>query len=125
MISSRVSPSRFKKKIAELLRQVLAESSEFAAAFKVERSMPSAPVVRKEDAQVQELQTEVYNIDSERFKEALKSVPEDLLELIARQFSAQPVTLIVEESRAATSQTNADSLSDDIVPEDFADEESE
>ncbi len=91
---------KFKKKIAELLAAALAESSEFSAAFKVERAAPVPKKAPAESATPLVSKTEVFGIDTERFKEALKSVPEDLLDLISRQFGASAEFLNVEEFSA-------------------------
>lgn len=96
MINCRERPGKFKKKIAELLNQVFKENDEFDAKYaplvrkKVQflprEAQPSTPAVKTE--------VEVFGEDSREFKEALRKLSPDILQIIRDQFKCEPSALI-------------------------------
>ena len=114
-------PQKFKKKIAELLRQVLAESREFAQAFaeQVDRTPKKKKVV---EAQLDTSKIEIFEEGTTRFEDAMHKVSQGLLDVLYSQFGSKPQTLVAggiveesEESQQGTSSSDDGMFTDETM----------
>ena len=122
-------PQKFKKKIAELLRQVLAESREFAQAFTAE--IDRSPKKKKiDEAQQDTSKIEIYEEGTAQFEDAMQKISQGLLDVLYSQFGSKPQTLvvggIVEETQEEQKELSDDSmLTDDSLVESLEDDDDE
>ena len=94
MINCRERPGKLKKKIAELLNQVFRENDEFEAKY--------APLVRRRvqaqgsqvPAPATKTEVEVFGDDTREFKDALRRLSPEILQIIKDQFKCEPSALI-------------------------------
>lgn len=122
-------PQKFKKKIAELLRQVLAESREFAQAFtaEIDRSPKKKKIV---EAQQDTSKIEIYEEGTAQFEDAMRKISQGLLDVLYSQFGSKPQTLvaggIVEETQEEQKELSDDSmLTDDSLVESLEEDDDE
>lgn len=122
-------PQKFKKKIAELLRQVLAESREFAQAFtaEIDRSPKKKKIV---EAQQDTSKIVIYEEGTAQFEDAMQKISQGLLDVLYSQFGSKPQTLvaggIVEETQEEQKELSDDSmLTDDSLVESLEDDDDE
>lgn len=105
---------KFKKKIALLLRDVLAESRDFAKAYAaaVERSSGHNKTSQPSDSEVlSERKVEVFTAETDKFKEAVEKIAPELLDILNSQLASTPDTLFVngisEDKKRQTTKTSA------------------
>ena len=122
-------PQKFKKKIAELLRQVLAEYREFAQAFtaEIDRSPKKKKIV---EAQQDSSKIVIYEEGTAQFEDAMQKISQGLLDVLYSQFGSKPQTLvaggIVEETQEEQKELSDDSmLTDDSLVESLEDDDDE
>lgn len=118
---------KFKKKIAQLLREVLAESREFAQAFaeQVERTPKKKKIV---EAQQDVEKIEVFTEGTTQFEDAVQKISQGLLDVLYSQFGSKPQTFvaggIVEETQEETVSSES-TISDETFMDSLEEEDDE
>lgn len=118
---------KFKKKIAQLLREVLAESREFAQAFaeQVERTPKKKKIV---EAQQDVEKIEVFTGGTTQFEDAVQKISQGLLDVLYSQFGSKPQTFvaggIVEETQEETVSSES-TISDETFMDSLEEEDDE
>ena len=119
------TPKR-KKKIMGLLKAVLEESELFRQAYAA--AVPEKKKTRSilKEAASEQTKKLLFDINSNEFKEALKQIPDDVVDLIYAQLKIQPrrlVEIVEEQSLEDTVSENQNEFISDFDQDDFGENE--
>ena len=119
------TPKR-KKKIMGLLKAVLEESELFRQAYAA--AVPEKKKTRciLKEAASEQTKKLLFDINSNEFKEALKQIPDDVVDLIYAQLKIQPrrlVEIVEEQSLEDTVSENQNEFISDFDQDDFGENE--
>ena len=119
------TPKR-KKKIMGLLKAVLEESELFRQAYAA--AVPEKKKTRSilKEAASEQTKKLLFDINSNEFKEALKQIPDDVVDLIYAQLKIQPrrlVEIVEEQSLEDSVSENQNEFISDFDQDDFGENE--